>query len=324
MNGLWSELGRKLAERWLSVLVLPGVLYLAVGAAAHTLGQRHALDAARLVREVTATADRPAVTGVGGQVVLVGAVVLASAAAGTVAEAAGALVERLALAAGWRLWPAPLSALADWSVRRRQRRWEAQHRIFQREFARAQAPGPDDRPDPAARHRAARRRERIASERPERPTWSGDRIQAAALRLDRDHLLDLAVVWPHLEPLLPEPLGARVTEARAALERATVLAGWALLYAPLAVWWWPAAPLALVLAAAARHRVRACVDTYARLLEAATRLHAPALAAQLGLDHTGPLTKDLGVRLTHHLRASPPPGPAEPQQPHVPGARSDA
>ncbi|MET8576099.1 hypothetical protein [Streptomyces sp. NPDC005012] len=311
MGGLWGELGRKLADRWLSLLVLPGVLYVATVAAAHTLGQRHALDAPFLIQEVTAFAQQPTVTGVGGQIVLVGAIMIASATAGLVAEAVGSLVERLVLAVGWKAWPLGLPAVAGWWVRRRQRRWDDAHGVYHRQRRLALAPDPADRPDPAVGRAALARRTRIALERPERPTWSGDRVQAVALRLDRDHSMDLAVVWPYLEPALPEALGARISEARASLVRATTLAGWAVLYAALAHRWWPAVLVALVLAAAARHRTRRCVDAYARLLEVAARLHTPDLAAQLGFEHTGPLTADLGARLTHHLRgSSPPPVPA--------------
>jgi hypothetical protein len=311
VGGLWGELGRKLADRWLSLLVLPGVLYVATVAAAHTLGQRHALDAPLLIQEVTAFAKQPTVTGVGGQIVLVGAIMIASAAAGLVAEAVGSLVERLVLAVGWKAWPLGLPVLADWRVRRRQRRWDDAHSVYHQQRRLALAPDPADRPDPAVGRAALARRTRIALERPERPTWSGDRVQAVALRLDRDHGMDFAVVWPYLEPVLPEALGARVSEARAALARATTLAGWAVLYGALAYRWWPAVLVAFVLAAAARHRTRSCVDAYARLLEVAARLHTPDLAAQLGFDHTGPLTADLGARLTHHLRgeSSPPPAP---------------
>ncbi|WP_326770755.1 hypothetical protein OG978_44460 (plasmid) [Streptomyces sp. NBC_01591] len=48
MGGLLSELGKKLAERWFSLLVLPGALYLAVLAVAQTLGHTHPFDALRL------------------------------------------------------------------------------------------------------------------------------------------------------------------------------------------------------------------------------------------------------------------------------------
>jgi hypothetical protein len=114
---------------------------------------------------------------------------------------------------------------------------------------------------------------------------------------------------------LSDTLRTQISDARAALTRATTLAGWTVLYAPLTWWWWPAAPLTLTLATAARHRVRAGADAYARLLETAARLHTPALAIQLGIiDQIGPLTPELGASLTRHLRTQLP-APATPADP---------
>ncbi|MER5888014.1 hypothetical protein ABT160_29705 [Streptomyces sp. NPDC001941] len=301
MGGFLDALGGRLAERWLSLLVLPGAVYLAVAATAATLGQGHALDVPRLVRHVTRYAASPQVTSGGAQVVLLAAVLLGAAVLGLAARAAGAVLERLALGAGWRRWPRPWSTLARRTVVRRRDRWHRAHARWHREWRAARAPRPADRPDPAARHRAAHHRDRIAVERPDRLTWSGDRVHAAALRLGRDSHLDLAVVWPHLWLSLPDTVRAEVTAGRDALARAAGLGAWALLYAPLAPWWWPAAPLAAVLALTARSRFRAATDTYASLLEAATRLHAPALATQLGIAHEGVLDPRLGRRLTDLL-----------------------
>jgi hypothetical protein len=312
MSSLWSELGRKIADRWLTLLVLPGLLYLAVAAAARTLRQEDALSVSLLARQVTAHAREPAVTSVGGQVVILGAVLIAAAAIGVVAQAIGAFFEQAVLAAGWTTWPPPLPNLISRWVRRRQCQWDAANRAHFFQYQLARSPNPADHPDPAIRHASAGKRSRIAVERPERPTWSGDRIQAAALRLDRDHQLDLAVVWPYLESVLPGSLRDQITEARAALSRAATLAGWAVLYLLLIWEWWPAALLAVLLTVAARHRLRAGADAYARLLETAARLYAPALAGQLGIEHAGPLTADLGARLTRELGTQlPPPSPSE-------------
>lgn len=300
-------MGSKLADRWLSLLVLPGVLYLAVGAAAHTLGHRHALDLDLLSRQVNTYAKQHEVTSTGGQITLLVAVVVAAAAAGVCAQAVGVFVERLVMAAGWTAWPRPLPALTRRWVQRRQRRWDNAHRDHHHYNQLARLPDPAQRGNPALRHNAASRRARIAVERPERPTWSGDRIQAAVLRLDRDWRLDLAVVWPYLDPVVPDDLRTRITDARAAVSRAGTLAGWAVLYAPLTWWWWPASPITIVMIAAARQRFRAGADLYARLLEVAARLHAPDLAEKLGFDHTGPLTPQLGATISHHLRSELPP-----------------
>jgi hypothetical protein len=310
MGSLWSELGKKLAERWLSLLVLPGVLYLAIAATAIVLGQQGALDVAKLTRRITNVAKQPTVTSTGGQILVLAVIVIAAAAAGVVAQAAGVFVQRLVVAAGWLTWPTPLPILVGWWVGKRRERWDTHDGDHYTEYLRARLPKPTTPPNPVRRHRAAGARARIAVERPERPTWSGDRIQAVAVRLNRDHHLDLATIWPYLESTLPDTMRSQIAEARATLSRATTLAGWAVLYALLTCWWWPAAPLAFVLAAAAQNRIRTSADTYARLLEVAARLHTPALAAQLGFDHTGPLTPELGAKLTSHLHTHlPPPSP---------------
>ncbi|MBO2458463.1 hypothetical protein [Actinomadura violacea] len=302
MNGLLGELGKRIAERWLTLLVLPGALYLAACFVAALLGHGHALDAGRLTAGITARAASPAVRSAGGQAVLLAAVLAGAAVAGLAAQALGVLVERLVLAAGWRGWPGPLGLAAGRLAERRRSRWTAAHADWHAEYLRARAPDPALRPDPRARHRAARRRDRVAVESPDRPTWSGDRVHAVALRMDREHHLDLAAVWPHLWLTVPDHVRAEVTAARTAVSRAATLGAWAVLYAPLAGWWWPAAPLAAVVALAARHRFRTAVDAYAVLLEAVTRLYAGGLATQLGIEHAGPLDAELGHALTRRLR----------------------
>ncbi|WP_280423367.1 hypothetical protein [Nocardia carnea] len=306
MAGFWSEITRKLAEQWFSLLALPGALYLAVVATARVLGHPHALDIRYLGHQITSYAGHPAVTTLGGQIILLIAVLAGAAVVGLIAQFLGAVVENICLAAGWQSLSLPLRLPARWCVRVRRRRWDVADAAYQAEYRGALAPDPADRPDPARRHRAARIRDRIAVERPERPTWSGDRIHAAALRLDRDHHLDLATVWPALWLILPDTTRDELTAARLTLSRATTLAAWAVLYLPLGILWWPAVPLAVVIAATARHRIRGTSDTYATLLETTTRLHATALATQLGIDHTGPLTPQLGHTLTRHLHSRPP------------------
>ncbi|MGS2646642.1 hypothetical protein [Streptosporangium sp. LJ11] len=298
MSDMVTELTKKLAERWLSLLVLPGALYLAVVAVAVTLGHGHGLDVAELTRHITEVAKD--LTGLGSQIVLLAAILGAAATAGLLAQGLGSVIETMVLAGDWRSWPPLAWRAAAWWVGRRQTRWDTADRDHRAELRKALHPDPARRPNPAARHRAARIRGRISLLRPERPTWSGDRIHAIALRLDAFHL-DLAPLWPHLWTVLPEPVRADVTTARANLSRAFVLGAWAVLYAPLAWWWWPAAPIALVLGLTAWRRVRASADSYAGLVEAAARVHAVALAVALGMAERGPLDPELGEALTRHL-----------------------
>ncbi|WP_369263627.1 hypothetical protein [Streptomyces sp. R35] len=311
MGGLLSELGKKLADRWLSLLVLPGALYLAVASAAQALGHAHPFDLSRLSSQITASANAPAARAAGGQVVLLLAVLAASAAVGLAAQALGSIAERVYLAADWHTWPSPIRNTINSRVSGRQRSWDAAARIWHRqreEAARTLAIG-GRRSDHTQRQAAHRAMTQIATERPTRPTWSGDRIHAAAVRLERDHQLDLATVWPHLWLILPDSARTEITTARQTLTRATTLFAWALLYLPLTAWWWPAATISVALTLTGRIRTRTAIDTYALLLEAATRVHAGDLARHLGFTLAGPLTPEMGDKLTRFLAPSPPPPP---------------
>lgn len=304
MSDLWSELSKQLADKWFSLLVLPGVLYLAVAGTAHALGDRQPFNVEFLVRTVTAEARKPAVTSAAGQILLLVAAAAAAAAVGVIAQAAGVFIERAVLASGWTQWHGPAAFIIRRWVTLRQKRWDYFDRTYETELQLALLPDPADRPSPAARQAAAGRRARISAERPERPTWTGDRIQAVVLRMDRGHWVDLAVVWPYLERILPDGLRGEISDARAAVSRSATLAGWAVLYALLTLWWWPAALLAVIIAVTARYRIRSSADAYARLVETAARLYIPALAAQLGIEHAGALDRDLGAAVTQHLRTT--------------------
>ncbi|MFD4231399.1 hypothetical protein [Streptomyces sp. NPDC058545] len=305
-----SELGKKLAERWLSLLVLPGALYLAVAVAAHTLGHTHPFDLPHLTQQITTWANPPATNTAGGQVVLLAAILAGAATAGLAAQALGSLAERLCLATDWPAWPPPLRQLATWQTNRRHHRWTRAARIWHHHREQdAQALAHGQRTSPAARHAAERAMTRIAPEEPCRPTWIGDRLNAVAVRLERDHHLDLATIWPHLWLILLEETRTQITTARQNLTRATTLTAWALLYLPLTAWWWPAALITATLTLTAWARTRTATDTYALLLEATTRLHTRDLADRLGLNPTSPLTPETGDALTHHLTPTPPPPP---------------
>ena len=308
MGGFLDELGKKLADRWFQLLVLPGAFYLAAVVAAHTLGQSRPFDLHRLTTQVIAWAKTPAATTVGGQVVLLAAALAGATAAGLIAQALGSLIERLTLAADWRTWKPPLQQLAGKRVDDRQRRWDTQHATYSRLYWLAL----DDDRDPVKReerYTAYRARTRIAPECPERPTWSGDRINALDVRLKRDLHLNLPAIWAGLWLTFPGPARTEITTARQALASATTVAAWAVLYALLAGLWWPAALIAVILAVTGWHRTRAGADAYATLLEASARLYARDLARHLGVDHAGSLDQQTGDSLTATLRSEPPPAP---------------
>jgi hypothetical protein len=312
VTGFLSEFGKKLAERWFSLLVLPGALFMAVAAAARTLGHAHPADLPRLGDQVTAWAGTPAARSIGGQVVLLAAGLAAAAVAGLAAQGLGVLVERFTLAADWRDWPGPLRHATGRLVARRRRRWNsAVTRWHQLREEAARARARSQRADPGARRAAYRAMTRIAPEAPDRFTWCGDRLNAVAVRLERDLHVDASVCWPHLWLILPDATRTEITAARQALTRATTLTAWTALYLPLVWWWWPAAAVSGVLGLTGWRRTRAATDTYAVLLEAATRIHTRDLADHLGLD-TATSPTDIGDALTRHLAGQPQPPSSPP------------
>jgi hypothetical protein len=308
MGGLLDELGRKLADRWLTLLVLPGALFLGAVITAATLGHAHAFTVHRLIDRLdqwTATAHAKSATGL--TIVLLAAFLLSAAACGLAAQALGALVGRLWLAADWASWPPPLRQAAAALTRRRHASWTQAVTAYQQAkeeagaaLARARLSG---QPAPPAGLAAAHRRiMRVSAEPPGRPTWMGDRLNAVATRLDRDLDLDLGTVWPYLWLTAPETTRSEITAAREALDRAATLAGWGLLYIIVGALWWPGLPAAAVIIATARHRARTAADSYALLIEATVRLYTTALADDLGLPPANALTRETGWALTSLLQ----------------------
>lgn len=302
MGGFLDALGQKLADRWFALLVLPGAVYLAAGVAAAVLGQAHALDPVLLARQVNAWAKGPGTANTGDQILLLAALLVGAGATGLFAQAIGRAVERLALAADWRDWPRPLRTIANGRVTRRQERWKKANDEYQRlrEQAR-QARARGEQLDSAERDRAYRTLIRVAESCPQRPTWSGDRIDAVSERLRSDLGVDTARIWPALWLIAPDTVRTEITDARTELSAAATLVGWAVLYAPLAGWWWPAVFIAIALAVTGVRRIHSAADTYALLTEAAVRLHVSDLADQLHIAHSGPADAETGTALNSQL-----------------------
>ncbi|WP_326613799.1 hypothetical protein OHA57_00260 [Streptomyces anulatus] len=299
MGSLMTELGKRLAEQWMSLLVLPGALFLSAAFAARTLAHAHAVDLDLLVGEAQAWRPAPG-AGAGARLaVLLLVVALLAAAVGLVAQTLGSLVERLWFAADWDSWPRPLHALARWQVaRRRQRRAVAltayeRERRLSGELLASGAPGGGTDLGPA---RLAVTR--VSPEEPHRPTWSGDRMHAVTLRLARDLDLDLATVWPALWQLLPDAPRQQIETARGTLDRATTLVAWAFLYAALTAWWWPALLLAVATYITAWLRIRSGVDAYAALIEATVHVYVAELAEHLRVPAQGVVGKRTGWEVT--------------------------
>lgn len=289
MNEFLQELGKKAAERWLSLLVLPGLLWSITAGLALRLRWSDALDLTAVTGQVAAWSSRP----LGSSVIIL---LLAGIAAGLVAVAIGAQTRRLWAARG-RNWP-----LRTLTARRR-RRWAAADLRVTTMIAAAVGAAQDDRPIVVTGLTdALAAREAIGLEAPERPSWIGDRWQATGLRVRRAYGLDLDPSWARLWTVLPDPLRADIATAQGAYAAATTLAGWAALYAVLGVLWWPAFAIGIAVAMTAHHQARAATATLCQLVETAADLYGHALARQLGLECTGPLTAAVGREVTTLLR----------------------
>jgi hypothetical protein len=328
MVTFFGELAQKLADRWLTVLVVPGALWLAAVTVAIKLGNAHWADARRLVRELSRL-----LVGVHGAAetgaILVGTLV-AAAAAGIGAQAIGAVIGRLWLAE----WPAWLGPGDRYLTGRRRQAWdnlggrieEAQARVREARLATARARLVRAAGDSAAADKAMTgvslqdavlsydlavrrrdaliaRRERICTARPARPTWIGDCVAAVQARILAEYGLDLAVTWPRLWLTLPDSTKSEVTSIRSALDRACALAGWGLLYFAVGVLWWPCLIIGPITFLTGWHRARSAAGDLAILIESAIDVHGMDLATALSMATAdGRLTLEIGRLMTVRFR----------------------
>lgn len=280
MSVFLSELGRRAAERWAALLVLPGLLFTAAAATAAVLGQSHWSDTA-LLRHRAAQLTAPTT------VVLLAGLVL-SVGSALVARTVGRWFELLL--AGH--WPGPARRVAARLTARRHAAW----RTYDLAYEAARDRGEDDRLG-----ELAARRNRVSLTEPRLPTWTGDRLNAPARRIRKEYALDLPAAWPRLWLLLPDSTRQPLTEARQQFDEAIALGGWAALYTALGVRWWPAAVVGACVALAARQRTRATADTYAELVEAAVDVHLGGLLDRFD-DETRPVRPQRGAAASERFR----------------------
>lgn len=264
MNELLSELGRKLADRWLAVVVLPGLLFVAVAYCAVVLGQARALEVGLLVAQAGRVAAElspsPAIVIIGLALTL-----LAATAAGLLAQALAAVV-RAVLVTSRPRW------LVAWRHRRA--------------HAAAVAAG--------STIPMAYLTDRL---------WSvGDRFRLADKRIDAQYGLSLVLAWPRVWLLLAEPSRAPIAAASTNYRDATVLAGWSLLYLGLGVRWWPGAVIGITALLIGIRRAGRAAGVLADVVEAAVDVHQQDLAEALGVAlPLGRLTPQQGAEINNIL-----------------------
>ncbi|PPI99506.1 hypothetical protein C5E51_36295 [Nocardia nova] len=300
MGTFFQELAKKLAERWVTLLAIPGALFVATAGIGVRLGQQNALGYTRLCAIVADSSGRIARQPAGTKVVAVVAALLAAAAVGLLVQALAGVTRMVWLGP----WPRPLAPLKRWRVASRHRRWLA--RVDQRRALQQTYP-------PASRtavqqheiDTAAERVNRLALAEPGRPTWMGDRIHALEAVAVNRYGLDLTFAWPRLWLVLPDTVRTEITTANAAFAAATATATWAWPWLLLATLWWPAAVIGLGTGITGWIQARAAMTDLTALSEAALDLHGRVLAVAFGVaepSRTGPLTTTEGQQLTTLIR----------------------
>ncbi|ATW48227.1 hypothetical protein [Streptomyces peucetius] len=300
MGGFFQELAKKLAERWVSLLLVPGALFAAAAWVGVRLGHRHALDWSQLGRVVSDTVAATGRQSAGAQVVPVVAVLLVAIGTGLAVQALAGMTRLVWLGE----WPRPLAPFHRRRVADRRKSWREhlqQRRQLEHEYPRETRT--TDQQD--AINDAADRVNRIALAQPARPTWMGDRMHSVEQVALNRYGLDLSFAWPRLWLVLPDTTRAEITGAHASFAAAVATGTWAWPYLLVGTVWWPAALAGLGIGATGWARARSAIIDLSALAESALDVHGRTLATALGVadeNSVGPLTFAEGEQLTRLLR----------------------
>ncbi|WP_406361498.1 hypothetical protein [Streptomyces sp. NBC_01579] len=252
MDGILSDLGKRIADRWFTFLILPGVPFAATVIVAWAMtpsGAAHALDLDILVRRLdTLGATAQTIKGIVSGCLLVAGVAVVAV-----------LVRELSLIVN-RLWlgrAAILCRLMRPGIRRRRR----------------------------LALDTARRGGYALPERylPRRATWIGDRFALVDERVAAQYGVSLARVWPRLWQLRDDRTPKVVSAAWDDYAAATVRVAWALPYLVISLFWWPAASLGLALMLLGWSQGRRGADDFCVSCEAAIDVQLRRLAHIVGV-----------------------------------------
>lgn len=263
MSELLTEFSKKLADRWLTALLLPGLLIVAAAMCAIVLGHRDAFGLPRLATELQGLGDtlqpQPAAV-----ILATVSALLTATAAGMAAQALGVVVHNLLV-----------SAHPRWLVRRL--------RHYTTEVSQAANHPP-------------------AAYQPARLTPTGDRFRLIGQRINVQYGLAVTLTWPRLWLLIPDSVRAPLVASNTSYRKATILTGWGLLYSALGVLWWPAAVAGVVTILISYRRVATSAAVLADLIESAVDIYQQPLAAAVGisLPH-GRVTPNEGVQINNIL-----------------------
>ncbi|MFI6154709.1 hypothetical protein ACIBCA_18700 [Kitasatospora sp. NPDC051170] len=261
---LLLALQSRIPDRWFLRRLLPSALFVALAVVAGGLGQAHGGDLRLAVQRLADHLGAAQAEGASARLTAVWLLYAIGAAAGAFAAPVVAQLLGTVAAGGFPWWLAPVGERVR---RRRVARWRA----------------PDELLDDALRARgrgevmrAARLEARAVSApatAPTTPTWSGDRLRAAADRVREVRGLDVENSWVRLLLDLPEASRTALLDARDGYDAAAEAMAWSLAFLVLGCWWWPGVLVGAVLGLAAwrwlRHAVVVLASTVEVVAEAA-------------------------------------------------------
>ncbi|WP_328872702.1 hypothetical protein OHT76_22795 [Streptomyces sp. NBC_00287] len=258
MVALLAELQKRIPDGWFLRRLLPAALFVVVAlVGGGELGHSHWNDVA-LARTRIADALRMSggltADGIASLVLVAVPVVAAAFAVPYVAAGIGALAS-----GAWPWWLMPLGRrVTAWRVGR----WVPPD-LLARRSVRARADGRELRAD-RLDARASRAR---STGRPDSPTWCGDRFRRTEAQCD------VVSGWTALLLGAEEAPRAALAEARDAYDAACEALSWSAAFTLLGAWWWPAAPVGILLGLASWRSLRTSVEGLCRTTEAAFTLN---------------------------------------------------
>jgi hypothetical protein len=265
MTDLIATVGKKITERWLATVLLPGLLYVAVVGWAGLAGHRHDLDLPWLARRLSDLSNQHGAdtgTAVVAVVVALGAASLTGTVAALIAEDG---VQRL------------------WTMRGPRRRLDRLRKDAEQAWQHRQ-------PAPPQRYL------------PERATVIGERFRLLGERVHVQYGLSVTAAWPRIWLLTCNDTRTLIGDACRRYSADATLTAWGLLYLPWALRWWPAIMIAAAAIAVGYRRARSSSRVLATLIEATVDQHASDLAKTLGVDlPEGRLTPEEGNRINNIL-----------------------
>jgi hypothetical protein len=226
--GLFTELQRRIPDKWFFQRLLPAAAYVVVAVVCGAqLGQGHWADAGLARSRVAA-----ALSGgdAAASVVLIGV----AAAVGALAVPLAAAGVDMLVSGAWPWWLAPLGL--------RVRSWRASRWVSPENLAKAAVRARAD----GHEFRAARLdslRARASAKPPQGFSWAADQFAAVRERVPQD----VSAQWPRLRALVPDNVRAAMGSARDAYDTACEATVWSVAVTVLGGWWWPAIPAGAVM-----------------------------------------------------------------------------